>query len=110
LENLRTSSSGAKIATKKSPRKKSQIYRRPIIKLEMNLEEQSISVVKAPTKQNNKVEKSLLRRSLSHSARVLTSKAQQIKLSEVVQSQTFEAFQHKLLMRSPQVKVVELKI
>jgi hypothetical protein len=93
-----------------SPRKKSQISRRPIIKLEMNLEEQSISVVKAPTKQNNKLEKSLLKRSLSHSARVLTSKAQQIKLNEVVQSQTFEAFQHKLLMRSPQVKVVELKI
>jgi hypothetical protein len=49
--------------------------------------------------------KQLLKRSLSHSARVLTSKANQIK--EITpEKQTFEAFQ--LKMRSPNVKVVAL--
>jgi len=50
----------------------------------MDLQAHSISVIQSQNKQHKKEKlgKNLLKRSLSHSARVLTSKAQSLKLSD----------------------------
>jgi len=89
LENLRST---AKQEKSISPRKSSRKPRGGppgVIKVDLDLESHSISVI-SPSKHSsasNDKKKNLLKRSLSHSARVLTSKA--LKLSE---NPAFEAF------------------
>ncbi len=110
LDNLRTKAHMKKTSKPRSTRKTSQVKRKPVIKIEMDLEKNSVSLVGPPGRastsknlaanipvfNNNSLfaslntstnfqsvkkftPRALLKRSLSHSARVLTTKANQLR-------------------------------